>query len=146
MIRKYQSEDKDAVMALIDLNIPEYFDESERHDFEDYLENEREDYFVIEQDGKIVASGGINYFRDEHTARISWDMVHPDHHGKGLGRQLVDHRLAVIKSTPGVRNVIVRTSQLAHNFYAKSGFVLDEVKEDFWAPGFDLYLMSRAVN
>ena len=32
MIRKYQSEDKDAVMALIDLNIPEYFDESERHD------------------------------------------------------------------------------------------------------------------
>lgn len=94
----------------------------------------------------IIGSGGINYFPTEKTARISWDMVHPVYHGKGIGRSLVEHRLAVIREKTDYRNVIVRTSQITFIFYQKMGFSLDKVEKDYWAKGFDLYVMKQEIG
>jgi hypothetical protein len=46
MIRKYSNTDKPAVIVLLKQNTPKYFDFSEEKDFENYLDNEVEDYFV----------------------------------------------------------------------------------------------------
>lgn len=141
MIRPYIDSDKNTLLELITLNIPKYFETSEKEDFNDYLNHQREDYFVLEEDGKIVGSGGINYFLKSNSARISWDIIHPNFHGKGLGKKLTLFRINLLKKNPNIHFVIVRTSQHVFQFYEKMGFELEKVDKNFWAEGFDLYQM-----
>ena len=142
MIRKYSYQDKTEVIKLLRLNTPEYFDPSEEEDLVNYLNKEIEDYYVVVEDSRIVGAGGINYFLPEKTARISWDMIKPNSQGKGIGMQLIKHRIDRIKQNNSIENIIVRTSQHAYRFYEKTGFKLKKIEKDYWAKGFDLYIMS----
>ena len=145
MIRPYQIEDKQKVIDLLRLNIPQYFDYTEESDFIQYLDNFAEHYFVVEETGQLIACGGINYLEDESIARISWDMVHPDFQSKGIGKQLSLYRINEIKKNVKVKVILVRTSQLAFKFYEKMGFTLEKIEKDYWAKGFDLYLMNMSL-
>lgn len=142
MIRPYTQNDKEAVLALIKLNTPKYFAEAEEQDLVTYLEQEIESYFVIEEEGEIIGAGGINWLENKTEARISWDMFHPKHQGKGLGSQLTQYRIEQIKTIPTVEKIVVRTTQLVFPFYAKQGFQLQYTIKDYWATGFDLYHME----
>jgi N-acetylglutamate synthase-like GNAT family acetyltransferase len=142
MIRRYISQDKEALMKLLSLHIPAYFAPSEKADFEEYLEHHIEDYFVLEEANQIVGAGGINYFLEAKSARISWDLIHPSFQGKGLGKELILYRIKHLKQNKGIEEIIVRTSQFAYLFYEKCGFVLEKTEKDFWAKGFDLYQMK----
>ncbi|WP_343604018.1 GNAT family N-acetyltransferase [Fluviicola sp.] len=141
-IRPYHQQDQESVLHLFDANCPAYFAPEERVDLENYLDSELEDYFVIESDGKIVASGGINLRKEENKGVLSWGIIHPDYHGKGIGRVLVSHRVNHLKTVHQVERIGVRTTQLVHGFYAKCGFELKKVVKDYWAPGYDLYDMD----
>ena len=145
MIRPYQTTDKDQVIEIFKLNTPKYFALSEKEDLVQYLDDLREDYFVMEENGELIGAGGINYFLNENTARISWDFFDPGFQGKGLGRKLLQHRIDKMKENPNIKTIIVRTSQVAFGFYEKSGFQLKDIEKDFWAKGFDLYLMEMNV-
>ena len=142
MIRKYLPADKEKVLKLLHLNTPKYFHPEEEQGFIDYLDNELEDYFVIDNAGEVIGVGGINYFPEEKSAYISWDIIHPHHQGKGLGKQLLEHRLQILGSKSEVQVIVVRTTQLTDKFYEKSGFKLKQTKKDYWAPGMDLYYME----
>lgn len=146
MIRAYSDKDKNKAIALLQLNTPAYFHASEQQDYEAYLEHEVEDYFVFEDGTEIIGVGGINYFPEERTARISWDMIAPNHHGKGVGKQLLEHRINHVKENKAIDTIVVRTTQLAYRFYEKAGFILEETKKDYWADGFDLYLMKMTID
>ena len=142
MIRPYTPADKSSVLALVRLNTPDFFHLSEEEDLSVYLENELEDYFVVEENGEIVGAGGVNYFPEEHSARISWDVVSPDFHGNGIGERLTKFRVDHAFSQSSVQTIVVRTSQLVYRFYEKQGFALEKVEKDYWAGGYDLYLMK----
>ena len=60
----------------------------------------------------------------------------------GIGRALLTHRLELLNSMPEIKKIRVRTSQHANSFYEKGGFVLKEKIKDYWAIGFDLYMME----
>jgi len=142
MIREYSDSDKQKIIELLRQNTPKYFDPSEEIDFERYLENEIEEYFVYEENSEIIGAGGINYFPTERVARISWDMIDPKHQGKGIGEKLTKHRINHLKKKTNIDIVIVRTTQLAYKFYEKMGFELEKIEKDFWAKNFDLYQMK----
>ncbi|SEB68057.1 N-acetylglutamate synthase, GNAT family [Tenacibaculum sp. MAR_2009_124] len=146
MIRRYTIEDIDKLIELLDQNTPVFFDATEKTDYIDYLTNEIEDYFIYEVNKKIIGCGGINYDIVNRTARIAWDIIHPNHHGKGIGKKLTLHRINLIKTNINIDTIIVRTSQLTYKFYQKMGFQVDSVTDNFWAKGFDLYLMSLNTN
>jgi len=141
-IREYQPTDKNEVINLIKLNIPKYFAVDEEEDFNRYLETERELYYVILFDQKIVGCGGINFEDKNTTAKISWDILHPDYQGKSLGTKLLQYRIDKLKSIVSIQKIVVRTSQVAFKFYEKQGFQLKEAVKDYWAEGFDLYHME----
>ncbi|GAA4396504.1 GNAT family N-acetyltransferase [Nibrella viscosa] len=141
-IRSYTDADRDAVLALLRLNTPAYFAESEEADLVDYLHHHSQHYFVVELDNEIVGCGGFNLFDEEKLARISWDIIHPYHQGKGLGRQLTQYRIDRIKEYPHIHTIVVRTSQLVYTFYEKFGFVLRKIVNNYWAEGYDLYYME----
>ncbi|KHJ36773.1 N-acetylglutamate synthase [Pedobacter glucosidilyticus] len=141
-IREYNTEDKSEVINLIRLNTPKYFAVDEEEDFQQYLETERELYYVLLYNQKIVGCGGIN-FADHHTiGKISWDIFHPDYQGKSLGTKLLKYRLDKLYSLKRIREITVRTSQVAYKFYEKQGFELLETQKDYWAEGLDMYNMK----
>lgn len=141
-IRNYKPTDKNTLLQIIRDNTPAYFAQEEEQDFADYLDNEIEDYFVVEADGKIVGCGGVNFEENKTIGIISWGMVHPDHHGKKIGSALLQHRLNFLKNIKSVKRITVRTSQLVYKFYEKHDFRLIESKKDFWAKGIDMYYME----
>ena len=143
IIRTYVKSDKNSVLELLKSNTPLFFDPSEEKDFDKYLDEEIEGYFIAEENGKVIGCGGINYFTDKKIARISWDIVDSKSHGKGIGGKLMHHRINVLKSNSNIEFIEVRTSQHAYQFYAKMGFELDMIEENYWAKGFDLYRMVR---
>ncbi len=146
MIRAYKPEDKAKLIELIKLNTPQYFDVKEEQDLSDYLDNEIEDYFVEEEGEKVIGCGGINYEDNGKTAIISWDIIHPDFQGKGLGRKLLLYRINRIKEIEFIAKIVVRTSQHTDKFYNKGGFKLEFIKKNYWAKGFDLYQMSIKIS
>ncbi len=141
-IRPFISNDTKAVVQLLKNNTPKYFAPSEEKDLLHYLDSERDDYYVIEEDGVVLGAGGINYFPEQKRARISWDIVNPDVQGKGLGRKLLEFRIDRINKNPSIDVIEVRTSQIAFRFYEKHGFELKSIEKDYWAIGFDLYRMT----
>lgn len=142
MIRKYTKKDKSKTIELLRLNTPEYFDVSEESDFEEYLDHKVEDYFIYEEDSKIIGAGGINYFPEQKTARISWDMIDPQSQGKGVGKKLTQYRINHLSKNQKIEFITVRTSQLVYLFYEKMGFELEKIEPDFWAKNYDLYQMQ----
>jgi N-acetylglutamate synthase-like GNAT family acetyltransferase len=126
------------------LNTPASFSPSEEKDLLHYLDDELEDYFVVEYQGRIVGARGINYFPTEKLVRISWDFVSPDMQGQGIGRRLLLHRIEHLSTKSSIERILVRTSQFSYGFYGKMGFELEKIEEDFWAVGFDLYQMVLA--
>lgn len=141
ILRKYEVRDEGAVLELLRLLIPRYFAESELADFKEYLKNNLEYYYVVEVKGQLVGAGGFNVLAENTTIRISWDFIHPNFQGFGVGKQLIAYRLKLIKELYPAHKVEVRTSQMAYKFYEKQGFLLQEIVEDYWAVGFDLYAM-----
>ncbi|UYW01896.1 GNAT family N-acetyltransferase [Flavobacterium agricola] len=142
VIREYKTENFNNLCKLLQQNIPTYFAVTEYQDFVNYLNNEIENYFVAQINNTIVGCGGINYKTKEKTAMISWDIIHPEYQGKGIGKLLLNHRISYIKQNYPTYKIVVRTSQLVHKFYEKQGFKLLEIHKNFWADGFDMYKME----
>lgn len=144
MIRKYSPADKPQLIELFLLNTPAFFCPEEQADLEAFLEKEEADeYYVLEQDEKILACGG--YAVKNNEGWLCWYIVHPDYQGKGLGGQIVNKSMDRIKSNPGIRKIIVRTSQLVFPFYEKFGFRLISTQDDYWGKGMHLYHMEMDI-
>ena len=141
-IRPYSNSDKETVLQLLRLNTPVYFAPEEEKDLIFYLDHEIESYFVLEFEGQVVGSGGINFSKDKTVGIISWDMLHPSFQGKSLGSKLLNYRIDLLKNNSAIQQITVRTSQLVYTFYEKLGFKLLDIVEDYWAPGFHLYAME----
>ncbi|MEL1243711.1 GNAT family N-acetyltransferase [Flavobacterium sp. DGU11] len=139
-IRSYSPSDDPALFELLRLNTPKYFAESEEADLVDYLANHIDHYYIVEIDGAIMGCGGFNIAADGSKGVLSWDIIHPDAQGKGVGSALVKFRIAKMQEM-GIA-IGIRTSQHAYKFYEKMGFRLKEVVKDYWAEGFDLYDME----
>lgn len=144
-IRPYTPSDRNSLLELLKLNTPQYFALEEEADFIDYLQNYIEQYFVIEDSEKILGCGGLNFADNSKTAVLSWDIIRPDSQGKGIGSQLTSYRINIAKQMPEIEKIRVRTSQLVYPFYEKFGFILLEVKKDYWAKGLDMYCMEISL-
>jgi len=80
-------------------------------------------------------------------AVISWDIIHPDYQGQGIGRKLTEYRINHIKSLKeDIDTIIVNTSQLTDKFYAKFGFEITKTEKDYWAKGIDLCHMVMRIK
>lgn len=146
MIRTYRKDDKNELIELVRQNTPQFFHPSEEMEFEQYLENNIQDYFVYEVNSKIIGCGGVNYTPDKTSATLSWGIIHPNHHGQGIGKKLTQFRINHLKHSIKAEEIIVRTSQHVYKFYQKMGFEIEKTEKDFWAKGFDLYKMKFSTR
>ncbi len=98
----------------------------------------RKEVFVVEDAGRIVATGGLGWFDDpvrpraeqakvyEQAAdrRVSNLFVAVDLIGRGFGRRLLDH-LVRLAASEGAQHLRVASSRNAVSFYERAGFALD---------------------
>ena len=142
-LRPYHPADYDAIIELFLLNTPEYFCPPEQADLEKFLKEEVEAHFVTEDNGMVIACGG--HVIKDNAGWLAWYIVHPAWHGKGVGAQLVNNSLQIIRATPGLNRIVVRTSQLVYRFYEKAGFKLISTQDNYWGDGMHLYHMEQGI-
>lgn len=140
-IRLYAADDLEAVVAIFRSNIPKYFGPGEEPGLRTFLADERSgDYFVCDSDGKIVGSGGIA-LNDDGTVSLCWGMVHNDHIGTGLGKEMTSYRIKKAREKWPTAPLVTSTSQHTEGFYKKFGFVTVEHTPDGFGPGIDICKM-----
>ncbi len=142
MIRPFSIADTASLLQLFSWNTPEYFGEEELPHFETYLAGKPTDFFVMEIDKVIVGCAGYGYQEETQIGQVSWFVFHPQYQGRGLGKEILDFCLAQLQQQQDMQKVIVRTSQLVEGFFSKAGFKTTSIEKDYWAPGYDLYLME----
>ena len=134
-VRAYERADRDACLAVFDSNVPDSFLPFERPAFEEFLDREDRAYLVIEVGGAIVACGGYAVTPGTTTADLCWGMVLEDRQRTGLGRMLVEQRLARIAADTTITHVAMNTSHETRAFYEKLGFTTVQFTTDGIAPG-----------
>ena len=146
MIRPYSLSDKETLLEIFNLNVPKFFGGEEQKDFESYLKNYSDTYFVFTDKNKIIGGGGYHFSDNKSAARISWDILHPGEQGKGFGKRLVQHCIDKAVSQNSVKKLVVWTSNQAHQFYGKFGFELQRTKKHYWGKNLDLYVMHMPAK
>ncbi|WP_101448302.1 GNAT family N-acetyltransferase [Aquimarina sp. MAR_2010_214] len=139
-IIRYSEEQLSEIKNIFFLNVPEYFAEKEWYDLTNYLKIHGKTYFVVKNEREIIGCGGYHKSNDT-TARLSWDFIHPEFKGKGIGRKMILHCIEEIEKDVSNDSIEVWTSQHAHQFYAKFGLKTYDIKENYWEEGLHLYKM-----
>lgn len=145
MIRPYIENDKKYLLEIFVRNTPAFFAPSEMEEFEDYLSKFPDTYLTIEKDNRIIGGLGYQFSIDQTTGSITWIFIDPDYYRKGIGHEAFDHCLSILKTNPKLQKIIVRTSQLVYHFFEKFDFQLVYTEKDYWAEGFDLYVMQMDI-
>lgn len=135
-------------LALFAGNVPEYFAESERKDFIEFIDDLPGPYFLMtDADGAPVGCGGYAQEDDRPgVAALCWGMVRRDRHGQGLGDTLLRYRLAMLAADPVFREVRIETSQFSRGFFQRYDFVQTRQVANGFAPGIDLIAMSLDLD
>ncbi|WAS91378.1 GNAT family N-acetyltransferase [Nannocystis punicea] len=143
-IRPYTPADREACLALLRSNIPEHFSPAEEAELARFLDALPGPYFVVEDGGRLIASGGIAAERDGVTATLCWGIVDATRQRSGVGTELLEHRLDVfLRDNPQIRQLQTNTSQKVQGFYAKHGFIVVEVRHRAYGPDLDHVRMVR---
>lgn len=122
-LRPYAGEDRAAVLAIFDANVPAFFGAGERGWLQDSLDDLDGPAFVVDLNGAPVAFGGYEVWDYYDKALLTWGMAHPRAHGMGVGRWLLSARLAMIaRETPATSWVTVDTSPRVAPFFERHGF------------------------
>lgn len=136
-IRPFVAADLSACLEIFDSNVPGFFTPAERDEFRQDMESADSPmpYLLLLRDGEPVACGGLILGTTGRNASLSWGMVARAHHRQGLGARLLQARLDMARSIPGLTEVTLSTSQHSRGFYARSGFTLLRSIPDGFGPG-----------
>ena len=143
-ITPYQSSDKERCLAIFNSNRPQYFMDEELPLFSTWLDERALDgcYFVVKQEGKIVACGGYYHDPRYKKAGLSWGMVDAALHGKGIGKKLTTYRLQKMMENHPNSCYMLDTSQHTYQFYEKLGYRVVKITKDGFGLGMDKYYME----
>ena len=84
--RPYTSADRPDCLDLFDSNVPGYFVDGERAEFEHFLDELPGPYLVlVDERGAVVACGGYAIRPEDGVADLCWGMVHISRHAEVWG-------------------------------------------------------------
>lgn len=146
--RSFLPGDIDAVLAVFDSNVPEYFAAGEREDLAASLADPDGPFFVLETGDGIIGFGGFERGESYNRCTLTWGMVHRDHHQRGHGRALLAHRAAAAwEATRGdTRWLTVDTTPPVAPFFEHCGFERVAEWPQGYRAGFDMVELRIALD
>jgi N-acetylglutamate synthase-like GNAT family acetyltransferase len=135
-LRPYGATDFDAVVEILQSNTPEFFAPSELDEFTAFLRAPQSELVVATSADREVVGFGAAYCRSAIEGGLAWGMVHRRWHRKGVGRALLDARIAR-RWAQAVTQIRVHTSQHSAGFFRQAGFAEIAVTPDGFGPGID---------
>ncbi|MCG8575531.1 MAG: GNAT family N-acetyltransferase [Flavobacteriales bacterium] len=142
-IREFKPSDHNACIQIFQKNLGIYFAMEELALFQNWLYNHSEyPYFVVQDGHKIIACGGIYMDSRYAKAGLSWGMVDPKYHSKGIGTELTLFRLKLIREVYPNQHCFIETSQHTKGFYQKMGFQTKNITKNGLGKGLDKYYME----
>lgn len=100
--------------------------------FKKNRDDEKENIWVVDIDGRLKGSIGVVKISDE-TAQIRWFLVEADQRGKGQGKQLIKEAIQFSKDK-NYKSLILWTNNslsTARNLYESFGFRITETKKSY---------------
>jgi len=140
-LRRYCEADFEACVDIYRLNEPGRFPSGAQYleEFQSALRDGRTLFIVCEVDGKVRGCGGVSVEESNQTQiSLSYGLVHPFHHGKGLGTALLLGRLSLLPKRQGHSWIAsMATVEASAPFYARFGFsgrkIADELGSVMWS-------------
>lgn len=143
LIIKYTPVFREKCIEIFKSNLPKFFAPDELQLFEAFLDHDIEDnYYIVKDNGHILACGGIFLDKKTDEAGLSWGMVHAEHHLKGIGKLFTQYRIDLLKKLYPTKAYKLDTSQHTAVFYEKNGFNTVGIIPDGFGKGIDKYIMK----
>jgi GNAT superfamily N-acetyltransferase len=131
--RRYRAADRQAVLRVFRSNVPDYFAAGEEPWLKQVLREVHCPLFVLTERTAILGFGGFEIAEFANVAYLVFGMVDRAHHGRGLGRRLLEFRLAKIAAARRApRYVAVDTTPAIAPFFEHCGF--ERIAE--WTEGY----------
>lgn len=143
-VKPYTIQSLESGLILFRSNTPKFFAHSEERLLENYLTQDRINYYLFfNKRKKLVAAGGYEYEHYTGNISLTWGMVHGKSHHEGYGTWLMEYRLRKIKREFTNPNIILNTSQYTFRFYEKFGFRIEKITENYYTKGLHRYDMKN---
>lgn len=153
-IRSYLKSDRLACLEIFDKNCPIYFSDDEREGLELWLDGQdsgtityetsmADFFYVVLLDFEVIGCGGFYISKNDPVARITWGMIHPDFHGQGYGRKLLEFGIRQVEYLFPNHSIELDTSQHTFPFFEKLEFVTKRITEHAYKHGLHRYDMVR---
>ena len=141
IFKPYQVSDKLNCLNILKSNQPQYFNEEDLNEFEDWLENgQMETYWILIDQGKKRGCGGIFINDQKQEAGFAWGMIHKDDHRQGYGTALTQFRLKELAKRVSYP-IRLCTSQHTYQFYEHLGFTVSKMTPNGFDQNLDRYDM-----
>ncbi|WP_139488643.1 GNAT family N-acetyltransferase [Brevibacillus dissolubilis] len=115
------------------------------HELRKYFELFPQLVFKAVTGDKIIgfACAGVDMYQT--TGYLLFSNVSPDYQGRGLGKRLIEARLAALRHYPTLERVLVTvnpTNTASINALRSFGFVYSHTEKDYYGPGTDRDIMA----
>jgi len=89
-------------------------------------------YFASFEDGAIVGFAMLRGWDEGFTTPSFGILVHHNHHGRGIGKALTDHAIALAREmkAPRIRLTVHRDNARAVRLYERAGFLAAGALDD----------------
>lgn len=144
-LEPFESKDEQILMELFISNMPDYFDPTEKPEFEKFLKDVKGKYWTCREENDYVGAGGYCEV-EKGEARICWLMVQRQEHAKGVGRFMMERFKKLIEEEAYFNRITLKTTQHTDKFYEKLGYTTTRFEKDFWVKGLDLYFMELQLT
>lgn len=144
--RPYLPADRRQCLEVFSSNVPRYFRDHERSEFETFIDSSGCPYFVLASPEGIVGCGGYGLREAGAPADLCWGMVAAAHHRSRLGEFLLLGRLEAIVRDQVAASVRLVTSQHTDGFFRRYGFEVRGRVVDGYGPGLDKVSMDLALT
>ena len=141
--RKMTVDDAEAAAAL-DLKSFGEIDSWSTEYFFYAAQNERAEFLIVEEHGKIIACAGADIFAD--AAEIVSFAVDPDRRNQGIGTKLLETLIETVKKRGATVFILeVRPSnKIAIKLYEKFGFEIVDREENYYYDE-DAWIMAKEI-
>lgn len=118
--RRFKPSDLPHCFALYTLNQPGRLPAQDTT-FQPVLREQTAYTLVAKQDGKIIATGSIQYI-SSGVATLCYGLIHPEFQSRGIGTALVLARLALLRPSQPHYRILIFAVEKSIGFYLRFGF------------------------